>query len=388
MEFGIFVQATLLGERAHDPAEEHAQYLYELALIREADKYGIKYAWVSEHHGLEEYSHMSASESFIPFALAQTKNIHVGAGIWPLNPVTNHPVRLAERAAMCDHLSEGRFEFGTGRGAGSHEIGIFGLDQDTTRANWDEVIWEFKKIWSAGDYSHQGKAFSVPPCRIFPKPYGGPGTNPPMWLAVGSPTSFEKAGKHGLGALGFGFAFADNSDLARHVDLYKQAIATCEPVGHYANDNFMMAQGVVCLDDAKDAREAFVAYSDPRLIALMHRYHDTFPRPEGLPDWPYVPPAMTMEQAEMAIEHGGLPVGSPEEVIEALKALEATGVDQVAFALPITAPLDVAREIIRTVGEKVMPHFDKDPIHSTTRYRYGADAEKVAAARTGTGQSL
>lgn len=381
MEFGILVQATLLGDRARDPEQEHAQYLYELALVREADKYGIKYVWASEHHGLEEYSHMSASECFIPFALAQTKNIHVGSGIWPLNPVTNHPVRLAERAAMCDHLSEGRFEFGTGRGAGSHEIGIFGLDHDTTRANWDEVIWEFRKIWSVETYSHEGEAFSVPPCNIFPKPYGGPGTHPPMWLAVGSPSSFEKAGRHGLGALGFGFAFREPGDLARHVDYYKQAIAGCEPVGHYVNDNFMVAQAVVCLPDAKDAREAFVNYSSPRLIALLHRYHDTFPRPEGFPDWPYVPPAMTMDQAEIAIEHGGLAIGSPEQVIEALKAFERDGVDQIGFALPITAPIDVALEIIRTIGEKVVPHFDKDPIHSTTRYRYGSEAEKMVALR-------
>src|SRR5438874_8169047 len=111
MEFGILVQATLLREKAHDPVAEHQALLNELALVRQADKYGIKYVWASEHHGLEEYSHLSASECFIPFALAQTRNIHVGAGIWPLNPVTNHPVRLAERAAMCDHLSEGRFEF-------------------------------------------------------------------------------------------------------------------------------------------------------------------------------------------------------------------------------------------------------------------------------------
>ena len=239
---------------------------------------------------------------------------------------------------------------------------IFGLLDEDQSGSID--YWEFKKIWSAGEYSHDAKAFSVPPCRIFPKPYGGPGTNPPMWLAVGSLPSFEKAGSHGLGALGFGFIFSDTSDLARYVDIYKQAIATCEPVGAYANDNFMVAQAVLCLDDPKDAREAFVNYSDPRLQSLMHRYHDTFPRPENFPAWPYVPPPMTMDQAEQAVAHG-MAVGSPEEVIAALKTFEAVGVDQVAFALPIAAPLDVSLEIIRTFGEKVLPHFDKDPIQSS-----------------------
>jgi hypothetical protein len=83
----------------------------------------------------------------------------------------------------------------------------------------------------------------------------------------------------------------------------------------------------------------------------------------------------------MAIEYAGLAVGSPEEVIAALKTFEADGVDQIAFAIPITAPIDVALEMIRCFGEKVLPHFDKDPIHSTTRYRYGDKAEQMVAAR-------
>ena len=48
--------------------------------------------------------------------------IHLSSGIFNLSPRANHPVRTAERVAMLDHLSEGRFEFGTGRGAGSHEV--------------------------------------------------------------------------------------------------------------------------------------------------------------------------------------------------------------------------------------------------------------------------
>ena len=375
MEFGIICQATILGPAAHDPAAEHRTLLNELALIREADKYGIKYAWISEHHGLEEYSHLSASESFIPYALAQTKNIHVGAGIWPLNPVTNHPIRLAERAAMCDQLSSGRFEFGTGRGAGSHEIGIFNLDHDITRANWDEVIWEFKKIWSAGDYSHDGKAFCAPNCRIYPKPFGGVGTHPPMWLAVGSPPSFEKAAKHGLGALGFGLLFSQPGEIGRYVDIYKNAVAKAEPVGHYVNDNFMMGQGILCLEDGKAARQAFLDSNGSYLGALLYRYHDSFPRPASFPAWPQIPPAMTASQLEGAIA-GGLAVGSPEEVIAVLKTYEAAGVDQVSFAPPI-GRLDLGLEVIRVMGEKVIPHFDRDPIHRTTRMRYGARAEEM-----------
>jgi alkanesulfonate monooxygenase SsuD/methylene tetrahydromethanopterin reductase-like flavin-dependent oxidoreductase (luciferase family) len=200
-----------------------------------------------------------------------------------------------------------------------------------------------------------------------------------MWLAVGSLPSFEKAGRHGLGTLGFGFIFSQPTDLRRYVDIYKEAIARAEPVGHYANDNFMFAQAMLCLEDPKDAREAFVNGGDPRLQALIHRYHDTFPRPDNFPAWPHVPPRMTMDQCELAIANG-MAVGSPEEVIAALRNYEAAGVDQISFALPVGAPLDVSLEIIRVFGEKVLPHFDKDPIHRSTRHRYGDRAEQMVAS--------
>jgi alkanesulfonate monooxygenase SsuD/methylene tetrahydromethanopterin reductase-like flavin-dependent oxidoreductase (luciferase family) len=161
-------------------------------------------------------------------------------------------------------------------------------------------------------------------------------------------------------------------------------MTACEPVGWYVNDNFMVAQAVMCLEDPKDARQAFLEGMDPRLASLVHRYHDTFPRAPDFPPWPYVPPKMTPEQLEGAIA-GGMAVGSPEEVIAALKTYEAAGVDQVAFALPVNAPLDVALEGIRVFGEKVLPHFDKDPIHRTTRHRYGAQAEQMVKARRGAG---
>ncbi len=118
MEFGIFVMMNIMGERAHDPAAEHSTLKEELELIRLADRTGWKYVWVTEHHCLPEYSHLSANESFIPYALAITERIHVGSGIFNINPIANHPLRLAERVAMLDLLSDGRFEFGTGRGAG------------------------------------------------------------------------------------------------------------------------------------------------------------------------------------------------------------------------------------------------------------------------------
>ena len=70
-----------------------------------------------------------------------------------------------------------------------------------------------------------------------------------------------------------------------------------------------------------------------------------------------------------AIAAGGLLCGTPEEVCEQLELYERTGVDQVAFGFPNDLSHDEARECIELFGERVIPEFDRDPVHSTTRYR-------------------
>ena len=79
MEFSLFVQGHSPKERAHYPFWEHQWLLNELELIREADQHNWKYVWVSEHHFLEEYSHLSANESFLGYCAAITERISAAA---------------------------------------------------------------------------------------------------------------------------------------------------------------------------------------------------------------------------------------------------------------------------------------------------------------------
>jgi alkanesulfonate monooxygenase SsuD/methylene tetrahydromethanopterin reductase-like flavin-dependent oxidoreductase (luciferase family) len=371
MEFGVFVQMPLYGQTAHDPEAEHAACLLDLDIIAAADRHNFKYAWVSEHHALTEYSHLSASESFIPYALAKTERIHVGSGIWPLNPVTNHPVRLAERVAMCDHLSEGRFEFGCGRGAGSHEVGTFNLVPTETREIWDEVIWEFKKMWASPFYSHDGKAFSTPERNILPKPYGGGTTHPPIWVAAGNTPTYEKAARHGIGVLGFTVGAVQ--DMAPHVAAYKRAIGEATPVGQFVNDNVMVTTAVVCAETTREARD--IAYEAARKsayhLSLVYLYHDTFPIPEGAPRWPEVAPEPTVADLEAAIEVGAMIVGTPGELVDQLRRWESIGMDQLSFGMPFGQTREQVMQTIRLFGDEVIPVFDTDPVHRSTRMRRG-----------------
>ena len=122
MEFGLFMNGYLPGPAAHNGAAEHTMLMREIEYAILADSYNWKYAWFGEHHALTEYSHMSAPEVAIPYVAAQTEGIHLGSAIINLSPPVNQPTRNAERVAMLDHVTGGRFEFGTGRGAGEHEM--------------------------------------------------------------------------------------------------------------------------------------------------------------------------------------------------------------------------------------------------------------------------
>ena len=123
MELGIFIQGYLPpSRRLSTPDAEHWVLMRELEIAVAADRAGIKYIWASEHHFLDEYSHLSANDVVLGYLAHATERAHIGSGIFNPLPQVNHPAKVAERVAMLDHLSGNRFEFGTGRGAGSHEI--------------------------------------------------------------------------------------------------------------------------------------------------------------------------------------------------------------------------------------------------------------------------
>lgn len=375
MEFGIFVQGHVPASRVEreGAAAEHNALMNETGLVRTADEHNFKYAWITEHHFLTQYSHLSASDAYLGYLAAVTDQIHLGSGIFSFNPRKDHPARIAERVAMLDHLSEGRFEFGTGRGAGSREVTGFDIEStEATRAIWDEVIREIPKMWLDEEYAYQGTSFNLPypghelkTRNVLPKPYSKP--HPPMWVAAGNPPTFEKAARLGLGVLAF--TTRALPDMAPLVATYKDNIDKAEPVGGFVNDNVMITTAVVCLDDGAKARKLATNMGTNYLQSLVFHYHDTIPMPEGGVAWPDPVTEPSLEEVEWRIENGYLLCGDPDEVAEQLQRVTECGADQLVFGMPIDMPWDAAEETIRLFGDHVIPKFDIESEHSTTRQR-------------------
>src|SRR5262245_61268305 len=223
MEFGIFAQLFVPRyERDVDPMAEHKRIMRNIEVGVAADRCGVKYVWCPEHHFLDEYSHMPGPEVYLSNLAARTERIHVGSAIFNITPKVNHPARVAETVALFDHLTKGRFEFGTGRGSSTTEVFGFDIDSlDDTTPMWDESIREIPKMWKEGMYSHEGTYFRMPERDVLPKPYGA--LHPAMWVACGSPSTFAKAGSMGLGA--FCFTLGSPKQIAPLITSYKDAAA-------------------------------------------------------------------------------------------------------------------------------------------------------------------
>src|SRR5438552_2572250 len=158
MEFGIFSQM-------HVPPwdDEHSRYLRELEVSLAVEAAGFKYDWSPEHHFLKNYSHQPAPEVYLSWVAARTKRIHVGTAIVNLTAAVNHPARVAERIAVMDHLSEGRVEFGTGRGSSSAEWAGFAIPSAAeTKPMWRESLEQIPRMWRDEPYAFEGKYFRMP----------------------------------------------------------------------------------------------------------------------------------------------------------------------------------------------------------------------------------
>ena len=374
MEFGLFIQGYVPKFRREvDPDAEHHAFMDELEVVQAADKAGFKYVWVTEHHFLDEYSHLSANDVVLGYLAHATERIHLGSGIFNPLPQVNHPAKVAERVAMLDHLSGGRFEFGTGRGAGSLEILGFlpGMkDLSGTREIWEDVIGEFPKMWLQDEYEgYDGKFWSLPPRKVLPKPYGK--LHPAMWYAAGNTSSYEMAARRGLGVLGFSVGSFD--ELGPVLKAYKDAIGSADPVGAFVNDNVMVTTAAFLAEDQATATASLLRANVTYLQSNVFRYHDTFPHPDSVPVWPELIPEVTPEAVPFLQESGTI-VGDPDHALEQCKRWESAGADQLVFGIGTASKAD-SLEMVRLMGEHVIPKIDTDPVHRTTRMREAAAAK-------------
>jgi alkanesulfonate monooxygenase SsuD/methylene tetrahydromethanopterin reductase-like flavin-dependent oxidoreductase (luciferase family) len=153
MQFSMIFEAQL----NHPTPERERQCI--LDCVSQAvlgEQVGFDRVWAVEHHALRWYAHMSAPEIFLTYIAAKTSTIRIGHGVVCMPFQYNHPVRVAERAAMLDILSGGRLDLGAGRGAPAPEMSLFGVEADRTPAEVEEALRIIANVWREDTFEWHG----------------------------------------------------------------------------------------------------------------------------------------------------------------------------------------------------------------------------------------
>ncbi|MCW5770132.1 MAG: LLM class flavin-dependent oxidoreductase [Rhodospirillaceae bacterium] len=195
MKFGLFYLPTYL--QAERDAHTHLKNITEQVLF--AEQIGMEYVWMVEHHFVRHGGLCASNFSLLSYLAAKTSKIRLGTGatVLPLND----PVRVAEMGATLDQISDGRFDFGVGRGFLRDEFDAFGVEMRESRERVEEGVELIKRAWTQPALDYSGK-FRPPVSGmpILPPPYQKP--HPPIWVACFlSPESFEWTAKEGYDLL-------------------------------------------------------------------------------------------------------------------------------------------------------------------------------------------
>jgi len=188
MKFGLHYQLPCSSsqssvQRYRDTIEQAAH----------AETLGFESVWPVEQHFNPELSISPAPLLMLSAIAERTRNLRLGIAI-VLLPLS-HPIRVAEEIATLDVISNGRVEFGIGRGSIPTHFSGFGLNQAESRERMLESLKMILQAWTTDHFSFQGKFYSVNNLSVVPKPVQQP--HPPVRIAANSPDTFELSGRMG-----------------------------------------------------------------------------------------------------------------------------------------------------------------------------------------------
>ncbi len=398
MRFGIFYEHQL--PRPWAAGAEERLLTDALAQVELADKVGIDYVWEVEHHFLEEYSHSSAPEVFLAAASQRTRDIRLGHGIVQIPPGFNHPARIAERIATLDLISGGRVEFGTGESSSQTELGAFGVDRDTKRAQWEEGVDAITRMFVEQPFGgYDGRFISMPPRSVVPKPKQKP--HPPLWVACSRRETILMAAQRGIGALTF--AFIEPEQAREWVDEYYAILESdrCVPAGFAVNPNFAVVLPMMLHTDEATAIERGIDGAHFFGYSLAHYYVFGDHRPGVTNMWDEFqakraeygfareiidaddgPLGVKILQQGLGSLRGA--IGTPDQVADLVARYRHAGVDQVIFVQQAGPNRhEHICESLELFGKQVLPRFTdgREQREAAKRERLAEACERALGRR-------
>jgi probable LLM family oxidoreductase len=334
LELGLdtFGDVTVEPDGRHRPQHQVIRDVVEEAVL--ADELGLDFFGVGEHHR-DDFA-VSAPEVVLAAIAGRTERIRLGTAVTVLS--SDDPVRVYERFATLDAVSNGRAEVILGRGSFTESFPLFGYALEDYEALFEEKLDLFAALRSEGPITWSGSMRApLRDQRVWPTTARPGGVR--TWVGVGgSPESVVRAARYGL-PLVLAIIGGQPLRFAPLVDLYHRALAELDqptqPVAAHS-------PGYIAESDEQAREELWPHYAG---------MHARIGRERG---WP----PMTRAQFDAtAGPDGALFVGSPETVAAKIVRV-AQGLGLSRFDLKYSAgtlPHDRMLRSIELYGTQVAP---------------------------------
>ena len=203
--------------------------------VHVAEESGFTTVWCTEHH-FAHNGYLNAPPN--PILMCADLGAHfdrIRLGQAPVVLPDWHPLRVAEDVALLDNMTDGRVDFGAGRGTNERSCIQFNIDADKRNTERNSALFRecldiIIKAWTQDPFSHQGEfyRFPVPGWKetnrmfmpfdsryhardgeyigmyIHPRPVQKP--HPPVWLMSNTPFTYRMAAARGMQVVGMNSA--------------------------------------------------------------------------------------------------------------------------------------------------------------------------------------
>jgi limonene 1,2-monooxygenase len=277
----------------------------DMELIEWLDDLGYDEVWVGEHHSAG-WELIAAPEVFIAAAAERTRHIMLGSGVTSLP--YHHPLLVAQRFVLLDHMTRGRTMLGCGPGALVSDAYMLGIEPVTQRPRMEEALDAIMQLLRCEEpVTMKTDWFELREARLHLAPY----TEPHFPIAVAStitPAGVVAAGRHGLGVLSLGAGLPEGpAMLASQWKIAEETAAK-----HGKRMDRRQWRLVVNVHVAEDDEQALREVSRAERHETISYFEETLGRPPGRADDPL----------REGVRMGTTLVGTPETVIRGIERLQ------------------------------------------------------------------
>src|SRR5229473_5132518 len=161
------VGGAVIFQNPHNVRSDRDVYVEDLAIGDLYEPLGFDSIWGVEHH-FDDYTMCPDVLQYLTYYAGRTKRVELGTMVVVLP--WHDPIRVAEQVSVLDHLSNGRFILGIGRGLARIEYEGFRLDQNEGRALFVEYAELILNALEKG-YMEGGRHTNQPRRDIRPLPF-------------------------------------------------------------------------------------------------------------------------------------------------------------------------------------------------------------------------